>query len=68
LFPGLDDDVTEGRGVERLLILERRRKVDAVVFADVTDSLRRELLGLRTDAHGIEDMPSGLEIPAEGSV
>lgn len=50
-----------------MLILEGRGKVDAVVFADVTDGLWREFLGLATDTHGIEDVTTGREVATEGS-
>ena len=62
LIPGVVDDVSEGRGVEGLLVLEVGGKVDAVVFADVADGLGRELLGFGGDAHGVEDVTTGGEV------
>jgi hypothetical protein len=47
--------------------LEGGREVDAVILTDVLDRLGRELLGFRTDPHGIEDMPTTGEVTAEGS-
>ena len=49
------------------MILEGGREVDAVILTDVLDRLGRELLGFRTDPHGIEDMPPTGEVTAEGS-
>ena len=48
--PRTDDDVAEGRGIERLLVLEFGRKVDAVVFADVADSFGWKLMGVGANA------------------
>ena len=39
-FPGGEDEVLEGGGVEGFLVLEVGREVDAVVFADVFDGVR----------------------------
>ena len=39
-FPGINDDITDWRGVEGFLVLEVGREVDAVVFADVFDGVR----------------------------
>ena len=49
------------------MILEGGREIDAVILTDVLDRLGRELLGFRTDPHGIEDMPPTGEVTAEGS-
>ena len=49
------------------MVLESWREVDAVVLADVTDGLRRELLRLGRDAHRIEDVTTGGEIAPEGA-
>ena len=49
------------------MILEGGREIDAVILTDVLDRLGRELLGFRTDPHGIEDMPTTGEVTAEGS-
>ena len=46
-FPRFEDDVTDGRGIEGLLILKFGGKVDAVVLADVADGIRRKLLSFR---------------------
>ena len=55
-FPRFEDDVTDVRGIEGLLILKFGGKVDAVVLADVADGLRWQLLCLGADAHRIEHM------------
>ena len=39
-FPRTQDDVTDWRGIEGLLVLQFRRKVNAVVLADVADGIR----------------------------
>ena len=67
LIPGVVDDVLEGGGVEGLLVLEVGGKVDAVVFADVADGLRRKLLGFGCDAHGVEDVATGGEVTGEST-
>ena len=66
-FPGIEDDVADGRGSEGCLVLERWREVDAVVLTDITDGLRRELLRLGRDAHRIEDVTTGGEVAPEGA-
>ena len=43
-------------------------KVDAVVFGDVVDGLRRELPGEGTDPHGGENRTTRGEITPEGAV
>ena len=50
-----------------ILILEFRREVDAVVLTDIPDRLRRELLRLGRDAHGIEDMTTSRQVATKGS-
>ena len=52
---------------EGILILEFGREVNAVVLADVADSLGWQLLGFGRDAHGIENVTSGGEITPKGS-
>ncbi len=47
--------------------LEGGRKIDAVILADVSDSLWRQLLRLGRDPHGIEDLPLGRQIAIEGT-
>jgi hypothetical protein len=39
-FPGINDDITDWRGIKSFLVLEVGREVDAVVFADVFDGVR----------------------------
>jgi hypothetical protein len=67
LLPGGNNDIPDRRFGQGFLILEIRRKVNAVVFADVSDGLRRKLLGFGRDAHSIEDMPTGLKVPRKCS-
>ena len=61
-MPGFVDDVSEGGGVEGLLVLEVGGEVDAVVFADIADGLGRELLGFGGDAHGVETVTTCGEV------
>ena len=65
-FPAGEDEITEWGGVEGLLILEGWREVDAVVLADIADSLWWEFLSLGRDAHGIEDVAARREVATEG--
>ena len=65
-FPGVEDEVADGGGVEGTLVLELGWEVDAVVLADVLDGLGREFLGLGTDTHGFEDVATACQIAAEG--
>ena len=39
-FPGINDDITDWRGIKGFLVLKVGREVDAVVFADVFDGVR----------------------------
>ena len=65
-FPGVEDEVADGGGVEGTLVLEVGREVDAVVLADVLDGLGWEFLGLGTDTHGFEDVTAARQIATEG--
>ena len=67
LLPGFNDDIPDRRFRQGFLILEIRRKVNAVVFADVADGLRGKLLGFGRNAHSVEDMPTGLKVPRKCS-
>jgi len=49
------------------LILEGGWEIDTVVLTDVLDRLGRELLGFRTDPHGLKDVPPTGKVTAEGS-
>ena len=66
-IPSVNDNIPKGRGIEGLLVLEFGREVDAVVFADVADGLRRKLLGFGGDAHGVEDVTSGGKVTGEST-
>jgi len=55
-FPAFVDEVTEGRDVEGLLVLEFGREIDTVVLADVTNSTRRKLLSFGGDAVSIQPL------------
>ena len=66
-LPSFKDDISDGGGLEGGLILEGGREIDAVILTDVLDRLGRELLGFRTDPHGLKDVPPTGEVTAEGS-
>ena len=66
-LPSFEDDISDGGGLEGGLILEGGWEIDAVILTDVLDRLGRELLGFRTDPHGVKDMPTTGEVTAEGS-
>ena len=55
----------ERRAVEHMLVLKVPRQVDTVVLTDIPNSLGRQQPGMSTDAHGIEDMATALEITGE---
>ena len=66
-FPRFEDDVTDGRGIKSLLVLQFGRKVNAVVLADVADGIRWEFLGFRCDTEDFENLPPAGKVSAEGS-
>ena len=49
------------------MILEGGREIDAVILTDILDCLGRELLGFRTDPHGLKDVPPTGKVTAECS-
>ena len=49
------------------MVLELGRQVDAVVLADVSDSLRWQLPDIGADTHSIEDRTSSGQITAEST-
>ena len=55
-----EEVLVDGGLIEGVLILEFGREIDAVVLTDVADGLRGEFLGFGRNAHGIEDVPTGL--------
>ena len=69
-FPFLEhpeETLVKRRFGEGFLVLELGREVDAVVLADVSDSLRWKLLSLGRDAHGIENGATSRQIATEGA-
>ena len=58
----------DGRAVDDPLVLQAPGQVDAIVLADILHGLRGQQTGMGQDTHGIEDMPSGVEITGEGTV
>ena len=66
-FPRFEDDVTDGRGIKGLLVLQFGRKIDAVILADVADGIRWKFLGFRCDAEDFENLPPSGKVSAEGS-
>jgi hypothetical protein len=61
------EEVLVERGFgEGFLVLEFGREIDAIVLTDIADGLRRKLLGLGTDAHGVKNGPAGSKITGEG--
>ena len=66
-LPRFDDDVTDWRGIEGLLVLQFGRKVYAVILADVADGIRWQFLGFRCDTEDFENLPPTGKVSAEGS-
>jgi hypothetical protein len=46
-----DELLVNGGFVDDFLVLEFQGEIDAIVFTDVMDCLRGQLLGFGTDAH-----------------
>ena len=66
-FPRFEDDVTDGRGIQGLLVLQFGWKVYAVILADVADGIRWKFLGFRCDAEDFENLAPSSKVSAEGS-
>ena len=66
-FPRFEDDVTDGRGIQGLLVLQFWRKVYAVILADVADGIRWKFLGFRCDTEDFENLAPSGKVSAEGS-
>ena len=67
IFPRFEDDVTDGRGIKSLLVLQFGWKVYAVILADVADGIRWKFLGFRCDAEDFENLAPSGKVSAEGS-
>ncbi len=66
-FPRFEDNITDGRGIKGLLVLQFGRKIDAVILADVADGIRWKFLGFRCDAEDFENLAPSSKVSAEGS-
>ena len=65
-FP--DQVLVDRTHLHHFLVLKILGQVNAVIFTDILHGLRRKQTGIRQDTHGIEDVTTGPDIPAEGTV
>ena len=62
-----DEMLVERRGLDDLAVLQFLGQVAAIVLTDILDGLRRQEMGLRRYAHGVEDVLTGGNVTAEGT-